>query len=72
MIKLRFFTDRFAAVRSFLIRACPPAEELVAGEFTPALICHVVLAQLDALVSNFIFLTDFYEDRFFPPLNDLT
>jgi hypothetical protein len=63
MLKVRFLMDGLTAVRAFLIRNCPPAEEIGADEFTPALVCYVVIAQPHAMVSNFAFLGDFCGDR---------
>jgi hypothetical protein len=59
MLKVRFLMDGLTAVRAFLIRNCPPAEEIGADEFTPALICYVVIARPHAVVSNFAFIGDF-------------
>jgi hypothetical protein len=65
MLKLRFLMDGLTAVRTFLIRDCPPAEELGADEFTPALICYIVIARPHAIVSNFVFLAEFCGNRGF-------
>jgi hypothetical protein len=63
MLKVRFLMDGMTAVRAFLIRNLPPAEEIGADEFTPALICYVVIAKPHAIVSNFAFLGDFCGNR---------
>jgi hypothetical protein len=56
--KLRAFLLAFGMARMFFIQDAGPKNELGADEFTPMLICYVVIANPNAIVSNLAYLAD--------------